>query len=58
MTGRTDTKTARNRTNIVRTARSVKKLIFVEWPELHERAMKKFEQTKPRWSVTSGAMLF
>jgi len=29
-----------------------------EWPELHERAMKKFDKKKPRQSSTSGAMLF
>ena len=56
ITGRAETNTARNRINAVRMARNTVMLICDEWPDLDERAMKKLGKTKPRQSMTSGAM--
>jgi hypothetical protein len=47
---------ARNSTNAVRRARNTELFICSEWRELDERAMKKLGKTKPRQSMTSGAM--
>jgi hypothetical protein len=54
--GRTDIHIARNSTNAVRRARIAELFICSEWRELDERAMKKLGKTKPRQSMTSGAM--
>jgi hypothetical protein len=56
ITGRTDIHMARNTTNAVRRARIAELFICSEWRELDERSMKKLGKTKPRQSMTRGAM--
>jgi len=58
MAGCTAIKAARNRVNADRTKRNEKIAMSGEWPEQHERAMKKCDKTKPRRSATSGVSLF